>query len=130
MPADFKSQYVPHQVTNEQGRVTNSANFTTTDAALQGKAALIKDFQDQTEAYAKKQGITLSPKATQFLTYAAYNGGSGAMQKMIAEYGKKGLLEGDKFIDVKPETKSIQQAYQNTYRRWKMAEALKKEKLF
>ena len=115
---------------NEQGRPVNSADFRTTDAALQAKGAIVKDFQDQTDDYAKKQGITLSPKAREFFTYAAYNGGAGGMHKMIDEYRKRGLLDGDKLIDVKPQNKSIQDAYQHTLVRVKMADALKKEGLF
>lgn len=126
---EFKNQYVPKKQTNEQGREVNSANFKSPDAALQAKAAVVKDFQDQTEDYAKKNNIPLTEKQKQFFTLAAYNGGVGNMRKMMAEYNKKGALKDDSFI-ANPETGSYKTIHTNVGRRILMAQALKSEGLF
>lgn len=125
----FKSQYVPRKQTNEQGREVNSADFKNPDAALIAKAAVVKDFQDQTEDYAKKNNINLSPKQKEFFTLAAYNGGPGSMRKMMAEYNKKGALKDDEFIK-NPETGSYKTIHTNIGRRILMRDSLVKEGLF
>lgn len=130
LPKDFSNQFKPKQEVNEQGRPVNSANFKSPDAALQAKAAIVKDFQDQTEAYAQKKGIPLSDKAKQFFTLVAYNGGAGTMQKMLAEYKQRGLLEGDKYLTEKPVNPQLKAAHEHTTIRLKMADALRQEGLF
>lgn len=128
LSSDFKDQFVPKQRVNELGRTVNSADFKTPDSALQAKAAIVKDFQDQTESYAKKNNITLSPKAKEFFSLVAYNSGSGNMQKMMAEYQKKNLLTDDK-VDKDP-TGHWSTISNHISRRLAMRDALVKEGLF
>ncbi len=126
---DFKDKFKKQQQTNELGQKVNSANFKTAEAALQAKAAVIRHTQDQTEDYAKKNGIQLSDKAKQFFTLINYNAGEGAMRKMLAEYNQNGYLRNDKFLEKRPSEK-WKQPYENVIRRIQMAEGLKKEGLF
>lgn len=126
---DFSNQFVKHVQTNEQGRQVNSADFKSPDVALQAKAAVVKDFQDQTDDYAKKNGIQLSPKAREFFALAAYNGGAGNMRKMMSEYNKKGALKDDNFIN-NQETGSYKTIHTNISRRLLMRDALSNEGLF
>ncbi len=125
---DFANQYIMRPHTNEKGQVVHSADFKSPDAALQAKAAVVRDFQDQTEDYAKKNGITMSPKVKEFMTLVAYNAGAGNMQKMMKEYKDKGLLTDDK-VDKDP-TGKWKTVTSHIAPRLQMRDALKKEKLF
>lgn len=126
---DFAQNFTKATNTNEKKEKVNSANFTTVDAALEAKAAMMKDTQDQTEQWASKNKIPLSDRAKQFFTLVNYNAGEGNMRKMMAEYSKKGYLKDDSFIDKRPDD-SWKAPWENVARRIKMSEALKKEGLF
>lgn len=131
LPKEFASEFVKSVEPPKAGDnkvPVNSANFTTTDAALQAKAATMKDLQDQVDDYAKKKSITLTPKQREFFTLAAYNGG-GNMQKMMSEYYQKGALKNDEFIK-NPETGGYKTIHKNVGRRLLMRDALKNEGLF
>jgi hypothetical protein len=129
LPKEFADNFKKSPEQNEKQQKVNSANFKTTDAALEAKAAMVKDAQDYTETYAKQNGIQLSDKAKQFFTLVNYNAGEGNMQKMIKEYSRSGYLKDDKFLDKRP-SDSWKVPYENVLRRLKMADALKQEGLF
>ena len=129
LPPDFANQYSPKQRTNEKGELVNSADFKTPDAALQATAAVIKDSQDQVEAYAKKNNINLSPKAKEFFALTAYNAGSGNMQKIMQNYNKSGALNDDKFIENRPND-TYKTIHENVKSRMVLRDALEKEGLF
>ena len=125
LPSGFQNQYTPHDQINEQGKKVDSADFKSPDAAVQASAALVKDFQDQAEAFAKKNNINLTPRQKEFFALAGYNGG-GNMQKMMLEYNKKGALKDDSFI-ANPNTGSYPTIHTNIGRRILMRDALLKE---
>lgn len=130
LPKEFASEFTksvePARAGDNKVPV-NSANFTTTDAALQAKAATMKDLQDQVDAFAKKKNINLTPKQREFFTLTAFNGG-GNMQKMMTEYNQKGALKDDSFI-ANPETGGYKTIHKNVGRRILMRDALKNEGL-
>lgn len=133
LPKDFDFKKAPSPDPNE---TQDSANYKTTDDALMAKAAMVKDFQDQTEDYAKKNNIPLSDKAKQFFSLIAYNGGAGNMKKMMSDYQNAGALKDDNFITNRPTSggnlkeSSYKQLHENISRRFQMASALKSEGLF
>lgn len=129
LPKDF--DYKKDIQRNEQGQKVNSANFKTPDDALMAKAAYVKMEQDDIDDYAKKNNIELSPQARQFFTLINFNGGEGTGHRMIDYYKKKGLLDGDKFMDVAPDQGvRLAPSWKNVVPRVKMAQILKKEGLF
>jgi len=129
LPADFKAHFNKAVRTNEKNQAVNSANFKTAEAALQAKAAVLRNVQDETESYAKKHGVNLSPAAKEFFSLINYNAGEGTMQKMLAEYNAQGYLKDDKFLKARPSA-GWKVPYENVIRRMQMRDALKKEKLF
>lgn len=126
---DFASNFRKQNDVNEKNQTVHSANFKTPEAALEAKAAMIKDAQDQTEEYAKKSNIPLSDRAKQFFTLVNYNAGSGNMQKMLKEYNRSGYLKNDDFIYKRP-SESWKGPWENVARRLQLADQLKKQKLF
>lgn len=132
LPAEFASNF---RGAKNEGQF-NKNNFKTADAALQAKAAILKSNYDEADTYAKKKGIVLSPKARDFFALVNYNGGSGTGKKMMDDYSSAGALAGDKFLQARPtsgknlKAESYKQVYENSIRRIKMADALKKERLF
>jgi|SRR6187402_200944 len=119
------------QVNPENSEKVNSANFKTVDDAIMAKAAYVKMFQDDTEKYAKSKGVELSPKAKQFFTLIAFNGGPGTYHKMLNYYQSKGLLKDDKYMETNP-GKAVDPggAYKHIVPRFKIADILRKEALF
>ncbi len=124
LPADFNKQFIPAVQTNEQGKKVNSAHFATAQAALQAKAAMIKDSQDQLNTYATQNKIPLSDKAKQFLTLAYYNGGSGAGKALLQDFQREGLLKDDAFLTTKPKQSNYGKVYNNVKDRFQIANAL------
>lgn len=124
---DFANNFTKAETKNEKNQKVESANFKTVDAALEAKAAMIKDLQDQTEDYAKKNGIKLSDKGRDFFTLVGYNGGDGLMKEMMASYNKGGYLKDDKYIDQRP-TDSYKSVHREISKRIKGAEILDSEK--
>lgn len=124
LPANFKQQFIPNVQTNEQKQKVNSAYFSSADAALQAKAAMLRDAQDNVNTYAAKNKIPLSDKAKQFLTLAYYNGGPGAFQGMIQEAQKSGGLANDAYFTNKPAQSRWGQVWNNVNQRFQIANAL------
>jgi hypothetical protein len=126
---DFANKFKPSPETNDKGEKVTSANFVDSDSALQAKAAMMKDFQDTTDQYAKKSNITLSPRAREFFGLVAYNGGEGNMQKIMQNYNKAGALKDDNFIANRPND-DYKTIHTNVGRRLQMRDALRSEGLF
>lgn len=102
LPADFAKNYQKLTAKNEQGATVDTAAFTTEDAALQAKAAMLENTRNNLNDYAKKNNITLTPRQQDFFNLVGYNAGEGNMQKMMQSYKEKGYLKDDKFLtDVK-----------------------------
>jgi hypothetical protein len=129
LPADFNKNFKKSVETNEKKQKVNSANFKDADSALQAKAAMVKASEDEIKNIASKNKIDLSDKAKEFFTLVTYNAGSGNAEKMLKEYSKSGYLKDDKFLDKRP-SDSWKAPYENTIRRVKMRDALKKEGYF
>lgn len=113
-----------------------TAMFKTTDAGLQAKAAMMKEAYDDMDAYAKHQGITMSPKARDFFTLATFNGGEGVGHQMLTDYNNNGLLKGDAYLKARPTSgrglkeSSYKSVYDNVRRRLVYQQALKEQGLF
>jgi hypothetical protein len=121
---DFSAQVA----TNEKGGRVHTANFKTVDDAIAAKAAMLKNVQDQVEAYAAKRGYKLSDKSKNFFMLAGYNGGTGLAQKMMDSYNDKGVLQNDAYLTKKPS--SYQGVYDNIQRRMIPAQAWKDDGIF
>lgn len=123
LPAEFQKQFSPTTQVNEQKQKVSSANFTTAEAALQAKAAMLRDAGDQVTSYATTNKIPLSDKAKHFFTLAYYNGGPGAAKGMLQEYLKSGALKDDSFFTNKPAQSKYGQVYNNVMQRFQLANA-------
>lgn len=130
LPKDF--DYQKATIKNpENGEVVNSGNFKSVEDATKAKAAFVRMEKDNLDSWSKTNNVQLSPAAQQFFTFVSYNGGPGTAHKMINYYRSKGLLEGDKFIDVPPPANvDPGKSFPKVQPRWKMAQLLKKEKIF
>lgn len=126
---DFSKNFNKSVETNEKKKKVNSANFKTVDAAIEAKAAMIKDIQDTTDQFAKQHGIKLSDRGRDFFTLIGYNGGEGSMQKMMQSYSKGGYLKDDKYIENRP-TDSWKNIHREVSKRLKGADVLKGETYF
>jgi len=135
LPKDFQRHYVNAKHTlGELGSgnkpvTQNDVDLDSPESAMLLKAAYLKDNYDSTEKYAEQNKISLSSKAKDFFSLIAYNAGEGNMKKMMKEYADAGYLKDDRFLDRRPSV-GWKIPYENVIRRIKMAEALKKEKLF
>lgn len=121
---DFSAQVA----TNEKGGRVHTANFKTVDDAINAKAAMLKNIQDQVEAYAAKRGYKLSDKSKNFFMLAGYNGGTGLADKMMDSYNDKGVLQNDAYLTKKPS--SYAGVYDNVQRRMIPAQAWKDDGIF
>lgn len=130
LPKDF--DYQKATIKNpENGEVVNSGNFKSIEDATKAKAAFVRMEKDNLDGWSKTNSVKLSPAANQFFTFMAYNGGPGTAHKLIKYYQSKGLLEGDKFLQVAPPHEVDRgDSYGKVLPRWKMAQLLKKEKIF
>jgi hypothetical protein len=132
LPKDFDYQKAPIK-NPENGEVVPSANFKSVQDALQAKAAYIQMHRDDLQDWQKDNKITLSPTASQFFSFVSYNGGPVTAHKIINYYKSKGLLEGDKFLSAPPPPDSVDPGHSfrdKVLPRWKIAQVLKKERLF
>lgn len=98
LPKDFNKNYKAFIAPNEKGALVNSAAFTTEDAALQAKAAMLRNTRDNLQDYEDKNKIELTPKQLDFFNLVGYNAGEGTMKDMIKSYNEKGYLKDDKFL--------------------------------
>lgn len=135
LPQSFESQF-KRFVPTDPNVTKNSANFKTVDDALLAKGAFMKSQYDDIDSYAKKRGVTLSPKARDFFALVGYNAGEGNSHQMLDEYNESGALKGDSFLKKRPTSGGKLKAdswsvpYTNVIRRLQMRDALKNEGLF
>lgn len=127
LPEGFENQYKKWIPDEKNKKITDSALFKTSDAAMTAKAARLKLDYDEIEDYAKKKGITLSPQARDFFALAHYNSGLG--KQMLDKYNKNGYLKGDAFMKANPDG-SYPEVYKHVALRLREREGLKKEGLF
>lgn len=135
LPKEFEKEFRgTKSALGTDAEYAQANNFKTTDAAIKAKAALLKYNYDEVEKYAKGKGIELSNKAKDFFALATYNGGEGALHKLLKEYNEKGLLKDDKFLKENPHKgEKIPEnldVYSHVQRRIRMADALKEQKHF
>lgn len=129
LPKEFASKF-----RGKEGEFSSN-DFKTVEDGMQAKAALIKYNYDDIEKYAASKGIKLSTQAKDFFALAGFNGGEGTSHKLITKYRNNGQLEDDKFLKQRPDTggekiPDNQDVYSHVMRRIKMAQNLKKERLF
>lgn len=131
LPKNFSSQF---RGTANAGQFSEN-DFKSPEAAMQGKAALMKMGYDYVDDKAKEHGINLSPKQRDFFALAFFNGGEGGVLRRMVPYYKKGYLKDDKFLDQRPpEEEAVKgtkaDVYGHVIPRIKMASNLKKEGYF
>ncbi len=135
LPASFKDKFTPYH-SPDPGETQDSALYKTADDALAAKAAFLKSNYDEAGELAKKNKVTLSPRAKDFFALVNYNAGTGTGAKMLKDYADNGLLKDDAFLKNRPtvgkglKESSYKQVYENVINRLKMADLLKKEKYF
>jgi len=120
--------------------------FKNTDAGVQAKAAMMRQFYDDFDEYAKKKNINLTPEQRNFFALAHFNSGQHGFE-MLDAYKKAGLLKNNDFIKNRPDIeipaftsfykgdtqkaeKLHKQIFGNVAPRLAAAEGLKKEGLF
>jgi hypothetical protein len=131
LPKNFEKEFRGKKGAGEFGQ----DDFKSVESAMQGKAALMKFSRDEVDEWAKKHDIQLSPKAREFFMLAAFNGGEGGFQKRMLEYKKEGLLEGDKFLNKRPQNEdkvkgTTADVWGHVVPRLRLREAMKSEKQF
>jgi hypothetical protein len=103
LPEGFDQRFTVFKAKNEKGKEVPTAAFVDNESALLAKAAVIRDVQEQLNAYAKKKGITIAPEDMNYFTLGAYNSGIGNGKSMMDEYAK--AQDKRKFIDEGETTK-------------------------
>lgn len=139
LPELIKGGYLPKDFAkNIRGKANegqySSWDFKDVESAMQAKAAILKSSRDEVDKFSEKNGIKLSPQAKDFFMLAVFNGGEGAMKRML-QYQKEGLLEDDKFLSERPKSEEDKKGKTNdvwghVVPRLKMSSALKKEGYF
>lgn len=137
-PELVQKGYLPKEFANKfRGKDGEfSANdFKTVEDGMQAKAALMKYTYDDVDKYAKQKGIPLTQKARDFFALAEFNSGEGGFHKLLAKYHDKGLLEGDRFLQQRPDTGGAKvedkdDIYGHVIRRLKMRDNLKEQSIF
>lgn len=149
LPNDFDKQF---KIWDKEGGPMGAdadpegVMFKNTDAGVQAKAAMMRAFYDETDDYAKKKGIDLTPTQRDFFGLAHFNSGAHGYELLDA-YKKAGLLDGGKLPDKMPNidipfkfkgkpmskeaaAKLHKQIYDNIAPRLAAARGLKEEGLF
>lgn len=103
LPKDFDKQWknydqpgAPEGSTSPSGQ--ESTMFKTTDAGIQAKAAMMRAFYDESDAYAKKRGYNLTPEQRDYFALAHFNSGAHGYE-MMDSYNKAGLLKNNDFLN-------------------------------
>lgn len=132
LPEGFDKRFTTFDALNEKKQKVSSAAFASDADALTAKAAMMRNTQDQVNAYAKNNNINLSDDARNFFTVAGYNGGFGNAKGMIDTYNKKGYLKDDAFLkdSFVPGKGEYKQLIDNNRPRITNAQRLKKQGLF
>lgn len=129
LPKGFDKNFEKSPEVNEKHEKVISGNFKDLTSAVQAKAAMVKQSQDEITKFAENKKISLSPKAKEFFTLVYYNSGEGNAKKMLEDYNRKGYLKDDKFIDKKPD-QYWKSSYENVAKRIHAADVLKSEQYF
>lgn len=135
LPKEFDKNFTIGSDAGSKNKEGVSALFKNTDAAIQASAAMLKTYYDDIDAYAKNKNIPLSKKDRDFFALAAFNGGEGVGRQMLSEYYDNNYLKDGAYLNKRPTSgkglkeSSYEKVYENTIRRIKMADALKKEGL-
>jgi flagellum-specific peptidoglycan hydrolase FlgJ len=101
LPQDFDKQF---KVWEEDGGPSGPdadpevAMFKTTDAGIKAKAAMMRAFYDESDAYAKKRGYNLTPEQRDYFALAHFNSGAHGYE-MMDSYSKAGLLKNNDFLN-------------------------------
>lgn len=132
LPQSFASQFRSKDGPAIPNGSLSANDFKTPEAAMEAKAAMMKQGYDEVDQYAKSNGIVLSPKARDFFALAQYNGGEGGFKRLMKEYSEKGLLKGDKFLKENPDkgVPTNLDIWQHIAPRLRMSDNLKEQKLF
>ncbi len=102
LPQDFDKNFTIDVDDNASDPNNNQGVlFKTTDAGVQAKAAMMRAFYDESDDYAKKKNINLSPEQRDFFALAHFNSGSHGFEMMDA-YNKAGVLKNNDFINKMP----------------------------
>lgn len=149
LPKDFDKQF---KIWDKEGGPMGAdadpegVMFRNTDAGVQAKAAMMRAFYDETEDYAKKKGIDLTPDQRDFFGLAHFNSGVHGYELLDA-YKKAGLLKDGKLPGKMPKidipfkykgklmskeaaAKLHKEIYDNVAPRLAAARGLKEEGLF
>lgn len=78
-----------------------SVMFKNTDAGIQAKAAMMKEFYDEFDDYARKNKINLTPEQRDYFALAHFNSGEHGFE-MLDAYNKAGLLKDNNFLNKMP----------------------------
>lgn len=130
LPKDFKDKFTVYDAYNEKKERIKTAAFLSDQDALTAKAAMLRDTQDQLNAYVTKKNYKLTPEQMDFFALAGYNSGLGNMQKMIESYNQKDYLKDNKFLDPSFKPASYMPIYTNVQRRLQNRNILKTEGYF
>lgn len=111
LPSDFSNTYKvwkgptvsPAGDVNAAGAAYRPENvmFKNAEAGMQAKAAMMRQYFDEFDDYAKKKGIKLSPEQRKYFALAHFNSGAHGYE-MLDSYNKAGLLKNDDFIKKMP----------------------------
>lgn len=103
LPQDFEKNYkVFEGEGGPKGKdIPESVMFKTTDAGLQAKAAMMRQFYDEFDDYTKEKGIKLTPEQRNFFALAHFNSGRHGYE-MLDAYNKAGLLKNNDFLKSRP----------------------------
>jgi hypothetical protein len=130
LPKDFSKNF---RGKGNEGQYS-ADDFKDVQSGIRAKAAMLKYHYDDVDSYAAHRGIKLSPKARDFFALAEYNSGEGGGHMLMHEYNKNGLLEGDRFLNERPESSKKapekDDIWSHVTRRMKMASNLKEQTLF
>lgn len=101
LPADFQNNFTVGKDVMFKDPTTQAVLFKNTDAGFQAKAAMMRQYYDETDDYTKKKNLTLTPEQRDFFALAHFNSGAHGYEMMDA-YSKAGLLKNNDFITQKP----------------------------
>lgn len=96
LPKDFESRVKFYDNVNENGEKIKSGAFDSDQAAMMGKAAMLKYEQKRVDDYAKEKNIQLDPETRDYFTMLGYNRGNAfpVMDEYAKDPDKKTFISG------------------------------------
>lgn len=88
LPQGFDTTFKIYKAKNEKNEDVNTAAFSTNEAALIAKGAILRRNEDLLNEYAKKKNIKIDDADKDYFALAAYNGGIGNAKEMLEQYAK------------------------------------------